>query len=54
MDIDCKAVATAFATVSALFRGVTKISQENKLYGDDVEDESVIGVHPIATQSSIA
>ena len=23
-DIDCKAVATAFATVSALFHGVTK------------------------------
>lgn len=41
-DIDCKAVASAFATVSALFHGVTKISKENKLYGDDVEDEFVL------------
>ena len=41
-EIGTEAVFSAFATVNALFEGVTKISVENKLYGDDVEDEFVL------------
>lgn len=41
-DIGTDAVFTAFSTVNALFEGVTKISVDNKLYGDDVEDEFIL------------
>lgn len=40
--ISCNSVFAAFSTVNSLFDGVAKISVENKLYGDDVEDEFVL------------